>query len=72
MRPYFKYNERVYAMMAYKTNTTTRTEKDRNPHTNTVYCKLFSDTVTNAICGLRKKELHNRGGFSCFGCGKEK
>ena len=34
-----------------------------------VFCKLFSDTVTEKICDLRKQELNGRGGFSCHGCG---
>lgn len=33
-----------------------------------VYCKLFSDTINNHICVLRKQELNNRGDFSCSGC----
>ena len=33
-----------------------------------VYCKLFSDTVTDKICRLRKQELNGRGGFSCTEC----
>ncbi len=34
----------------------------------TVYCKLFSDMVSEHLCVLRKKELIAKGGFSCEGC----
>lgn len=34
----------------------------------TVYCKLFSDRVSEKLCFLRKKELNRREGFSCEGC----
>ncbi len=36
----------------------------------TVYCKLFSDTVSEQLCELRKKELIVKGGFSCEGCSR--
>lgn len=41
-------------------------------HSEAVYCKLFSDTVTVKICDLRKQELNGRGGFSCQGCRTDK
>ncbi len=31
-------------------------------------CKLFSDTISERLCLLRKKELSLKGGFSCKGC----
>jgi len=34
----------------------------------TIYCKLFSDTVTSHLCDLRRRELNARGIFSCEGC----
>ncbi len=33
-----------------------------------IYCKLFSDMVTDHLCMLRRKELDARDGFSCDGC----
>lgn len=34
----------------------------------TVFCKLFSDQVSEHLCMLRKNELDLKGGFSCEGC----
>ena len=34
----------------------------------TVFCKLFSDTVTRHLCDLRRRELNAHGIFSCEGC----
>jgi hypothetical protein len=34
----------------------------------TVSCKLFNDTVSDQLCRIRKRELHNRGFFSCRDC----
>ncbi|OGW49816.1 MAG: hypothetical protein A2078_03490 [Nitrospirae bacterium GWC2_57_9] len=36
-----------------------------------LYCKLFSDFVTEHLCRLRKKELNLNGLFSCQGCPME-
>jgi hypothetical protein len=33
-----------------------------------VYCKMFSDQVTNHLCEIRRQELNSRGIFSCNGC----
>jgi len=33
-----------------------------------IFCKLFSDTVTEDLCMLRRKELQEQGEFSCRGC----
>jgi hypothetical protein len=38
----------------------------------TVYCKLFSDSITIHLCDLRRQELNARGIFSCEGCGAMK
>lgn len=32
------------------------------------YCSLFSDTVTEHLCELRRNELIAKGAFSCEGC----
>lgn len=34
----------------------------------TVSCKLFNDTVTDDLCRIRKRELRDRGEFSCRDC----
>lgn len=33
-----------------------------------IFCKLFNDTVTDQLCCIRKRELHDRGEFSCRDC----
>ena len=33
-----------------------------------VSCKLFNDTVTDDLCRIRKRELRDRGEFSCRDC----
>jgi hypothetical protein len=32
------------------------------------FCKLFSDHVSEHLCGLRRKELDHKGGFLCEEC----
>jgi hypothetical protein len=34
----------------------------------TVFCKLFSDTISRHLCDLRRRELNTQGIFSCEGC----
>lgn len=34
----------------------------------TVFCKLFSDTISIHLCDLRRRELNAHGIFSCEGC----
>ena len=53
-----------------KTNGIDKTRKKYIPEAaTTVFCKLFSDTVTRHLCDLRRQELNTRGIFSCDGCG---
>ncbi len=33
-----------------------------------VHCRLFNDRVTDTLCLLRKRELDDRGEFSCGEC----
>jgi len=33
-----------------------------------MYCKLFGDVVHDEVCGLRRRILATRNGFSCKGC----
>jgi len=33
-----------------------------------MYCKLFGDVVQDEVCGLRRRVLASRSGFSCKGC----
>ncbi len=35
-----------------------------------IYCKLFSDMVSEHLCVLRKNELSSKGAFSCEGCAR--
>ncbi len=39
--------------------------------TRMLYCCLFGDTVTDYLCALRRRELHQRGEFSCDACTTE-
>lgn len=36
-----------------------------------IFCKLFTDMVTEHLCFIRRQELNSRGGFSCEGCSME-
>lgn len=36
-----------------------------------IFCKLFTDMVTEHLCFIRRRELNSRGGFSCEGCSLE-
>ncbi len=36
-----------------------------------IFCKLFTDMVTDHLCVIRRQELNSRGGFSCEGCSME-
>ena len=38
----------------------------------TIFCKLFTDRVTEHLCFIRRRELNARGGFSCEGCSMER
>ncbi len=33
-----------------------------------IYCMMFDDRVSKHLCDLRRRELGDRGGFSCEGC----
>ena len=33
-----------------------------------VYCKIFRDVVTDAVCVLRRQNLAMKSAFSCSGC----
>jgi hypothetical protein len=34
----------------------------------TIFCKIFSDSVSRHLCDIRRKELNAQGTFSCEGC----
>lgn len=37
----------------------------------TIWCRLFSDRITDALCLLRRKELMDKESFSCKGCQRD-
>ncbi len=43
-------------------------ESQESDEASALYCKLFGDLVVDEVCGLRRKMLSSRQGFSCKGC----
>ena len=35
-------------------------------------CNLFADVVTEHLCQIRRRELTQKGGFSCDDCGTDR
>jgi len=54
--------------MAHKMKKSRSGDSPVSDDQTTVFCKLFSDRISEHLCGLRRKELDHKGGFLCEGC----
>ena len=57
--------------MAHKGAVAKSGKRGKGQDVPTIFCKLFTDMVTEHLCAIRRRELNARGGFSCEGCSME-